>query len=1115
MPIAFVASRSSASVASAGFDEPMDMAAGASITVGNTLLLFMAYNNSGTTGVDPNAYVADSALVTALPFYDLRGNLWTRLAHAVRDPGNDDEGAVADVWQCHVQFPYSNGDDITVQFSFSTTALSYAIHEFSGIRPLSYSSPAAASGTGSSATIGGLSVTPATAGDMIIGIAAIETNTAITGDADTTDGSWAAIATQLYNSGSDLTSMTLSVQRKIVTGTSAQTWTITKTGASDYATVLVALVAQVDVADGFLSGNPDYPCIAGPQILPIGITNQPVDSGSEYLFTHKVFPNSWGTQDYNADTQLSSDPEGVTSSTIQQHVVAYDVYLAGDELIEDSVETVVCSVLAAGTASGASVSSGTAADALARPGSEYVILPNGGYVDVLFDPSALTAFYPNHRITRWALRYLAWKDDGATASPGEGIQVQWVDLSASDGNGAASPLGAWLTPNYRSGVQYDTRYLGEHNPSVRGKGLLVNNELKQGASFTVNDLSHMAAGDQTTRIRILGMSGPDPSQTTVYLDYCELIVELIPERRLASGHRRVCNAPIVSVPPGVPELYPTGSFGVPLWTALNTNTRWRVPAADNTYVLAVREIQPSSPSDYYAVEAANDPDLDRRVGVGESLGPPYFMRGVRNARETLVNAAEDGQPVLSRAPLTYGVIAAEPVSLDDDFLLGTVAYDEQRYILDGSFFPGYTLEEFGNLGYVYASNSKTQYIVVDGATTYDRIKLLVRPDALTTAALTLSVEQPLATPIATATISRAVADAAADVGNGWKEVSVALSVPITPSAGRVAVVASSTTTVSAPWHWQFGAPVALYAPFGYDVDNFATLATSTDYAVVLQCELAVPALVFDSATSEIFRPDGRCLETAVNSPEITITNSDDYDWIVVERSVDGGASWVSIAVWEPVSPNEQIVDRTAPWDLPAGSLSYRVTGWRDADRRSEFTVDVWNATASNPGAAFGFGLPGILSGNPTYDTPGELWAYVLSEDSGALTVPWSPLNPISMVQLHGVDYQVALRSPEERGLSVRVPIIVDKLLCVLEPEESGEFAPEIVSPGRQAMTPTPFADLQRLEGYSRVGLMLPGGHTRQVSVDISSSMNVRTARGIYATEIEITDVIPPDSDPYS
>ncbi len=225
-----------------------------------------------------------------------------------------------------------------------------------------------------------------------------------------------------------------------------------------------------------------------------------------------------------------------------------------------------------------------------------------------------------------------------------------------------------------------------------------------------------------------------------------------------------------------------------------------------------------------------------------------------------------------------------------------------------------------------------------------------------------------------------------------------------------------------------------------------------------------------------------------------------YDHVSIERSINGGITWEPVVLLDDPSNGQIYNDYAAPWDLPALTITYRVRGYRDSDHIAmSTTTSAWNNTAVAPGAAFGIA-----------PSTGGLYVCVPVTDGNTLEVTWNPLNPTSIVQLHGVDYQVALRSPEERGLSVTVDVLVDHIGAC---DPADEYAPETVSPGAQGFNPLPFEALQQILGRTDATLVLPGGHTRSVIVEIGS-MNVAVQFATYIAQLTFTDSRVPEILPY-
>lgn len=1067
MAIASVSTRVNQSFAVTGATPSLALSTANTIAVGNHLILYMATDNSGAGGTDPDC----------IGIGDPAGNTWYRLGKETRAPGGvDNDGAHVEVWMTRVVVPYDIGAAIVPNFSFAVARGCFRVREFSGIRPISYPVEVEASEASSAGTA--VAANPSDAGQLVIGAAAIETNLALVGDSDTVNGSWSAISSLLSNSGVDATSMTLAEQYKIVTAGGAQNWSVSYAGAHDYAALAIVLDTYVPAEPDFVPGNPNYPCIAGSENLSYGSKELPLDTGTTYMFNHRIFPNDLGSQDYAFVASV-----GVTASVetdpVSNHTIIGDLYLAGNETpINDPVNSATLLIDSASSSGEVwdpeteGTGSDTELEALATVGGDCIKLESGQSVEMTFDTSTITTLFPGYRIVRWGLRYVAFKDDSEPPGPTTGIQVFIKDSATNGGFGGQFLAAGWLVNNYRGTSQYETRWFGEVNANPRAfrMGLLAVSEFPHGAGWTPADFANMASGELTVEI----MS----AVTEIFVDYVEAVVELAPERRVAHGTRTISTAPYSE------GLYPTGNLLSRMVVAADGSQRWVVDDTDSEYVLAIREALPASPSDLYPL-VVEDTGGDRTIPPVEAVGPAVTLTAVIGPRTTL-------DPPIRTGVLSRGVLVEELIEQESLQAASVTALDGVNYPIEGSFFPSYVLAVIsgGVIGLAYSGEDVNQGILVPGGQQYDRIKLLVARGQLTTADLDISVEQPAGNPIATATITVADVDARPWNVRGFTEISVPLDVPITPTAGRVLVVASSGTEQSAAW--RVGGAIPAFFSTGYDVANPDTATEPYDYSIVLECPLAAPTYTLGTVTEEIVVGTETCTATSTDLPEITLTNADLYDHVSIKRSIDGG-DLVPVALLHGLADDHVFVDYEVPWDVESGSITYVITGYRNSDHLSVSTETTgWLGVSTAPGAAFG------LFSNQTESG----FAYI-PVDGRELEIEYSPLSPVQMIQRHGVDYQVALMAPEERGYSVSVTIIAERLgMCV-----EGE------SPGITDMSPDPFEELKSLERNRRMMLKLPGGHARYVHVKVNG-MTVRVQRKTYMAEITLTDAEIPSVDPW-
>lgn len=201
---------------------------GASVSTGSTvtaaigdwLVAIVAADNAGTNGDPSLSSVSDS-----------QGNTWTQRALINNDPGAANAGATLGIFTAPVTNALSS-DTVTANFSPNTTCKAIQVYR---VQPGSGEAvqfvAADATGTTGNNTTHSAGTVSVTNGDTIFGAAAIEARDAITGDSDTTNGSWSSILSRLADTGATATSMTCSSQYKTVSSTGNQSWACT-TGAN-------------------------------------------------------------------------------------------------------------------------------------------------------------------------------------------------------------------------------------------------------------------------------------------------------------------------------------------------------------------------------------------------------------------------------------------------------------------------------------------------------------------------------------------------------------------------------------------------------------------------------------------------------------------------------------------------------------------------------------------------------------------------------------------------------------------------------------------------------------------------------------------------------------------
>lgn len=202
-------------------------------TVGHWYVVISALSNDGTNG-------ASAWSSTTCP-----GGTVTNRAHILYDPGA--AGAGADLVIDTVQITSSSGaETITVNTNPNISegaSRVYKVAPGSG-ETISFISADTTGSTGNTATYDAATVS-VTNGDIIFGCAAIETDDAITGDSDTTNGSWSSVVVQLNDQGADASTMSSVSQYKTVNATGNQSWAATTSTARDSARTYIILRSAV------------------------------------------------------------------------------------------------------------------------------------------------------------------------------------------------------------------------------------------------------------------------------------------------------------------------------------------------------------------------------------------------------------------------------------------------------------------------------------------------------------------------------------------------------------------------------------------------------------------------------------------------------------------------------------------------------------------------------------------------------------------------------------------------------------------------------------------------------------------------------------------------------
>lgn len=215
------------------------LATGATVTasVGDWLVVFVSCKNQGTSGAASISSVVDSD----------GSNTYTQRAIINYDPGAAGDGTTLGIFTCAVTSALAS-DTVTVNFSPDTGIRAVNVYRVqpSGA-PISFVAVDSTGLTGNATTYAANTVS-VTSGHVIFGAASIETDDTITGDSDTTNGSWSTVSTILSDGGADAKAQSIVTQYKVVSSTGNQSWAATTGVARDYATSYVILKEGYDLS---------------------------------------------------------------------------------------------------------------------------------------------------------------------------------------------------------------------------------------------------------------------------------------------------------------------------------------------------------------------------------------------------------------------------------------------------------------------------------------------------------------------------------------------------------------------------------------------------------------------------------------------------------------------------------------------------------------------------------------------------------------------------------------------------------------------------------------------------------------------------------------------------
>jgi hypothetical protein len=251
-------------------------------SVGDWLVVAVAADNNGTLGVSSVSSITDSV-----------GNTYTLRSDTTYDPGAAAAGATLAIYTAAVTVALAAGT-VTVNLSPDTTSEAVIIYRVQPGTEETVTFRAAGPGVTGTDVAAAITATGVLNRNTIFSFAAHETVGAVTGDSDTTGGTWSAAYTDVANTGTIATSMRVSGQFKTVNATGDQTCDWTTAGTRDFAVnylILYPVLSSARMVRALLGLEPDEVVVVlltieHEAIETIRITNDNVDyesNGNTFL----------------------------------------------------------------------------------------------------------------------------------------------------------------------------------------------------------------------------------------------------------------------------------------------------------------------------------------------------------------------------------------------------------------------------------------------------------------------------------------------------------------------------------------------------------------------------------------------------------------------------------------------------------------------------------------------------------------------------------------------------------------------------------------------------------------------------------------------------------------
>jgi hypothetical protein len=218
---------------------------GSNFAAGTWAVLCIAADNSVSGGATENFTSVTDSL----------GNVWVERNTAVYDPGTASSGVQGAFYTTNQNAGLlTTGTVITVTFGAATVAKAWTLSQVAPSAGFCIQFSSSGDGTGSATNAPTVTTSSITSGDMVVGACFNEQGTgqAVTGDADTTNGTWST--QQVAEVGTTAAGMTVASQYKVVTATATQTYDPTLSVSSDVINAWISLTeTAIPKRSGFVA----------------------------------------------------------------------------------------------------------------------------------------------------------------------------------------------------------------------------------------------------------------------------------------------------------------------------------------------------------------------------------------------------------------------------------------------------------------------------------------------------------------------------------------------------------------------------------------------------------------------------------------------------------------------------------------------------------------------------------------------------------------------------------------------------------------------------------------------------------------------------------------------